>query len=216
MVQYVYGVLYTVGSVLCQACASSFHDGSGQGVSLDTLPSCLVYHDIFLIIAPYCNCILVFVKLCTELRSLCDLLGPYGVKFMSERLMWHVASQIQEMKVCALSAQLARIQVIQRLFFGLQKLVVQNRDVLRGLRSSFDKPEKMKELHRQLSGRYLFILVPIQLLISYVRMSGLLLVATSFHCWYTVCIFYDARALYCVHAHCRADVGEPESGRFDG
>lgn len=36
-----------------------------------------------------------------ELRALCDLLGPYGVKFMAERLMWHVASQIQEMKASA-------------------------------------------------------------------------------------------------------------------
>ncbi|CAI5449654.1 unnamed protein product [Caenorhabditis angaria] len=32
-----------------------------------------------------------------ELRALVQIIGPYGIKFMSERLIWHVASQINEM-----------------------------------------------------------------------------------------------------------------------
>uniref|UniRef100_A0A9J2PDS2 Membrane-associated protein gex-3 n=1 Tax=Ascaris lumbricoides TaxID=6252 RepID=A0A9J2PDS2_ASCLU len=59
-----------------------------------------------------------------ELRALAQLLGPYGVKFMSERLIWHVACQINE----------------------LYKIVNEYRDVLRIARSNFDKPEKMREL----------------------------------------------------------------------
>lgn len=34
-----------------------------------------------------------------ELQALSELLGAYGIKFLSERLIWHVASQIIEMKV---------------------------------------------------------------------------------------------------------------------
>ena len=34
-----------------------------------------------------------------ELRALAELLGPYGMKFLSENLMWHVTSQIVELKV---------------------------------------------------------------------------------------------------------------------
>lgn len=66
----------------------------------------------------------------SELRALSHMLGPYGVKFMSERLIWHVASQITE----------------------LYKLVNEHRDILRLARSSFDKPEKMRELLNALSG----------------------------------------------------------------
>lgn len=34
-----------------------------------------------------------------EMRALAELLGPYGMKFLSENLMWHVTSQIVELKV---------------------------------------------------------------------------------------------------------------------
>lgn len=34
-----------------------------------------------------------------ELRSLAELLGPYGMKLLNETLTWHVASQVQELKV---------------------------------------------------------------------------------------------------------------------
>ncbi len=68
-----------------------------------------------------------------ELRALVQLLGPYGVKFMTERLVWHVASQLNE----------------------LCKIVGEQREILRALRTSFDKPEKMRVLLAQLGGQAL-------------------------------------------------------------
>jgi hypothetical protein len=35
-----------------------------------------------------------------ELRALAELIGPYGMKLLNETLMWHIASQVQELKVC--------------------------------------------------------------------------------------------------------------------
>lgn len=34
-----------------------------------------------------------------ELRALAELIGPYGMRLLSETLMWHIASQVQELKV---------------------------------------------------------------------------------------------------------------------
>jgi hypothetical protein len=34
-----------------------------------------------------------------ELRALAELIGPYGMKLLNETLMWHTASQVQELKV---------------------------------------------------------------------------------------------------------------------
>ena len=34
-----------------------------------------------------------------ELRALAELIGPYGMKYLSERLMWHISSQVEELKV---------------------------------------------------------------------------------------------------------------------
>ena len=34
-----------------------------------------------------------------ELQSLAELIGPYGMKYLSERLMWHISSQVEELKV---------------------------------------------------------------------------------------------------------------------
>ena len=39
------------------------------------------------------------LKLISELRALAELIGPYGMKYMSERLMWHISSQVEELKV---------------------------------------------------------------------------------------------------------------------
>ena len=33
------------------------------------------------------------------MRALAELIGPYGMKYLSERLMWHVSSQVEELKV---------------------------------------------------------------------------------------------------------------------
>lgn len=38
----------------------------------------------------------------TEMRALSELLGPYGMKFLSESLMWHISSQVAELKVSLL------------------------------------------------------------------------------------------------------------------
>uniref|UniRef100_A0A7E4UN81 Nck-associated protein 1 n=1 Tax=Panagrellus redivivus TaxID=6233 RepID=A0A7E4UN81_PANRE len=64
-----------------------------------------------------------------ELRALAQLISPYGIKFLAERLVWHVASQITE----------------------LFKLVKEHRDILLVCRGSFDKPDRMRELISQLS-----------------------------------------------------------------
>ncbi|KAL4225584.1 Nck-associated protein 1 [Mactra antiquata] len=64
----------------------------------------------------------------TELKALAELIGPYGMKYMGEKLMFHIANQVQE----------------------LQKLVVSNREILNQLRTSFDKPDVMRDLFRKL------------------------------------------------------------------
>lgn len=64
-----------------------------------------------------------------ELRALAELIGPYGMKQLSETLMWHIASQVIELK----------------------KLAETNKEVLLSLRTYFDKPEKMKEHFKKLS-----------------------------------------------------------------
>lgn len=63
-----------------------------------------------------------------ELRALAELIGPYGMKYLSENLMWHISSQVGELK----------------------KIVQQNRETLSEIRESFDKPDVMKDLIRQL------------------------------------------------------------------
>lgn len=64
-----------------------------------------------------------------ELRALAELIGPYGMKQLSETLMWHIASQVVELK----------------------KLAEMNKDVLLSLRTNFDKPDIMKEQFKKLT-----------------------------------------------------------------
>uniref|UniRef100_A0A3Q2X9E3 NCK associated protein 1 like n=1 Tax=Hippocampus comes TaxID=109280 RepID=A0A3Q2X9E3_HIPCM len=66
----------------------------------------------------------------SELRALAELLGAYGLKFLSENLMWHITSQISELK----------------------KLVVENMDVLVQMRNNFEEVEEMANLKRRLTG----------------------------------------------------------------
>ncbi|CAB1347151.1 unnamed protein product, partial [Coregonus sp. 'balchen'] len=68
----------------------------------------------------------------SEMRSLSELLGPYGMKFLSESLMWHISSQVAELK----------------------KLVMDNVEVLTQMRTSFDKPGEMAALFKKLSCGY--------------------------------------------------------------
>uniref|UniRef100_A0A672IZR3 NCK associated protein 1 like n=1 Tax=Salarias fasciatus TaxID=181472 RepID=A0A672IZR3_SALFA len=65
-----------------------------------------------------------------ELRALAELIGPYGMKFLSENLMWHITSQVTEIK----------------------KMVIENMDVLVQMKNNFDKPEEMANLKRRLTG----------------------------------------------------------------
>ena len=64
----------------------------------------------------------------TELRALAEMLGPYGIKLLNETLMWHIQSQVTE----------------------LRKLVLVNKEILIALRTNFDKPDVMKELFKRL------------------------------------------------------------------
>lgn len=63
-----------------------------------------------------------------ELRALAELIGPYGIKYLCENLVWYIVSQVNELK----------------------KLVVQNKETLIALRSNFDKPDHMRELGKRL------------------------------------------------------------------
>ncbi|XP_018424176.1 PREDICTED: nck-associated protein 1-like [Nanorana parkeri] len=65
----------------------------------------------------------------SEMKALAELLGPYGMKFLSENLMWHVTSQIAELK----------------------KLVLENMDVLVQIRSNFSNVELMPSLKSKLT-----------------------------------------------------------------
>uniref|UniRef100_A0A8C7H1W1 NCK associated protein 1 like n=1 Tax=Oncorhynchus kisutch TaxID=8019 RepID=A0A8C7H1W1_ONCKI len=64
----------------------------------------------------------------SEMQALAELIGPYGLKFLSENLMWHITSQVGELK----------------------KLVIENMDVLVQMRANFDKPEAMANLQKRL------------------------------------------------------------------
>ncbi|XP_058023361.1 nck-associated protein 1-like isoform X2 [Ahaetulla prasina] len=65
-----------------------------------------------------------------EMRALAELLGPYGLKFLSDNLMWHVTSQMVELK----------------------KLVTENMDILVQIRSNYCHPEQMATLMPRLTG----------------------------------------------------------------
>ena len=52
--------------------------------------------------------------------------GPYGIKLLNETLMWHIQSQVTE----------------------LRKLVLVNKEILIALRTNFDKPDIMKEVRK--------------------------------------------------------------------
>ncbi len=41
----------------------------------------------------------VFLSSCIELRALATLLGPYGMKYLGDRMLQQIASQMGEVKV---------------------------------------------------------------------------------------------------------------------
>lgn len=59
-----------------------------------------------------------------ELRALCQIIGPYGIKTMAERLTWHVSCQIIE----------------------LYKIIREHAETLKMARKSYDQPEKLREV----------------------------------------------------------------------
>ncbi|XP_031558221.1 nck-associated protein 1 homolog isoform X1 [Actinia tenebrosa] len=63
-----------------------------------------------------------------EMYALSELLGAYGMKYLGEKMMQQIASQVGELK----------------------KLVVNNKDVLIALRTSFDKRDECIDLIRRL------------------------------------------------------------------
>ncbi|GCC42308.1 hypothetical protein chiPu_0026338 [Chiloscyllium punctatum] len=67
------------------------------------------------------------------MQSLAELIGPYGMKHLSEHLMWHITSQVNELK----------------------KLVVENMDILAQVKSSLHKPEVMTHHAKRLTCEWL-------------------------------------------------------------
>lgn len=52
-----------------------------------------------------------------ELRALAELVGPYGMKLLNETLTWHVASQVQELKVSMRDSLICYIKPDRDIFF---------------------------------------------------------------------------------------------------
>ncbi|XP_006006697.1 nck-associated protein 1-like [Latimeria chalumnae] len=65
----------------------------------------------------------------SEMQALSELIGPYGIKFLGDNLMWHVSCQVNELK----------------------KLVVENMDILVQIRAHYSNPEQMGALFRKLT-----------------------------------------------------------------
>lgn len=83
------------------------------------LPNVILIYEVTLF-----NLILINLNFILELRALAQLIGPYGVKFMAERLTWHIACQITE----------------------LYKIIREYREAIHTARVNFDKPEKLREV----------------------------------------------------------------------
>lgn len=111
-----------------------------------------------------------------ELRALTELVGPYGMKFLSESLMWHIGSQVTELK----------------------KLVILNKDTLIALRSNHDKPDQMKELFKKLQSKRLTLLDSCLVMLLLLHCS--LLVIFTFAVSFFFCRYLHAKdqRLHCV------------------
>ncbi|KAK6041551.1 hypothetical protein COOONC_20946 [Cooperia oncophora] len=94
--------------------------------------------DLLMIIHSYMT-VLQNIDAC-ELRCLAQIIGPYGVKYLAERLTWHVASQIGELNKRLCFADNCTLQI-----------VVANKEMLHTARTQFDCNERMKEVIQALS-----------------------------------------------------------------
>lgn len=70
---------------------------------------------------------------CTELEALAEIIGPYGIRFMGEKLMEQIGWQVKKIK----------------------DLVVQNQDTLLALHTNRDKPEIFYEVMRKIKSKTL-------------------------------------------------------------
>jgi len=66
-----------------------------------------------------------------ELKALAEIIGPYGVRYLGEKLMEQVGGQVKEIK----------------------KLVIANQDTLLALHTNRDKPEIFLEVLRKLKSK---------------------------------------------------------------
>lgn len=71
--------------------AEEYSDISGTETHFSLCFKTVCFFCRFCICRNFCNI--------AEMRSLSELLGPYGMKFLSESLMWHISSQVAELKV---------------------------------------------------------------------------------------------------------------------
>ncbi len=69
-----------------------------------------------------------------ELEALAEIIGPYGIRFMGEKLMDQISGQVKEIK----------------------KLVVLNQDTLLALHTNRDKPEIFNEVMRKVKRNFLY------------------------------------------------------------
>uniref|UniRef100_A0ACB8EMK3 Uncharacterized protein n=1 Tax=Sphaerodactylus townsendi TaxID=933632 RepID=A0ACB8EMK3_9SAUR len=95
----------------------------------------------------------------SEMRALAELLGPYGMKFLSDNLMWHITSQMVELKYRTLD-YLHHCSDAGNLLYSHEssskygeecagqgrRLVTENMDVLVQIRSNFYQVEQMAAL----------------------------------------------------------------------
>ena len=66
-----------------------------------------------------------------ELEALAEIIGPYGIRFMGEKLMEQIGWQVKK----------------------IRDLVVQNQDTLLGLHTNRDKPEVFYEVMRKIKSK---------------------------------------------------------------
>ena len=72
-----------------------------------------------------------------ELKALAEIIGPYGIRYLGEKLMEQVGGQVKEIK----------------------KLVIANQDTLLALHTNRDKPEIFLEVLRKLKSEETYLCV---------------------------------------------------------
>ena len=99
-----------------------------------------------------CLCIIIpiisraFLTLISELEALAEIIGPYGIRFMGEKLMDQISGQVKEIK----------------------RLVVLNQDTLLALHTNRDKPEIFNEVMRKVKSIrriYFFLIITLDIIL---------------------------------------------------